>query len=466
METSPLVVAPVPAELPAPVTDRGWPLLGALPALLTDAPRALLAGAARHPGELFALRFGPVAVPIVSEPDHLQEVLVDNAKDFEKAGMWESTRPLLGNGLVTSDGDFWRRQRRLMQPLFSPAHLASLGETMVGAIGRQLDLLAARSGPVELNTEMALLTQRVLFETMFGSRIDPDVAEQTGRHLAVAFEAMNFQVFLYFLPSWIPRPRQRAFRGSIVEIDRFLQGVVATRRAELARGEGTARVDLLNQLLAAQDADTGEQMTDAQVRDELVTLFSAGLDTTAITLTWLFWLLDTHPEIDARVRAEVDGVLGGRSPTMADLGRLVYTKQAIQEAMRMYPPAWIFPRYTRGGTTIGGRRIAPGTSMLVSPYVTHRNPRYWDDPDRFDPDRFLPERSKGRPRLAFVPFGAGSRQCIGMHFGMMEAQIATAMIVQRFRLRTVPGHEVVPASSSTLKPKHGVPMNVEPIAGP
>ena len=446
----------VAPPLAPPVSDRAWPLLGALPGMLTHAPGTLLDAARRHPGEIFSIRLGPVDVPIICEPDHLQEVLVDNAKDFQKAGMWNVTRPLLGEGLVTSDGDFWRRQRRLMNPLFAPAHLASLTDLMVDAVGAQLDVLerhGANGAHVDMGAEMAVLTQRVLFHTMFGTTVDPDVAARMGEQLAIGFDAMNFQLFLYFLPGWFPRPKAAAFRSSIATLDAFLMDLVANRRAN-----PTDRVDILGQLLNAQDADTGEKMTDRQIRDELMTIFVAGLDTTAITLTWMSWILDTHPDIATRMREEVDTVIGDRRPALADLGRLVYTKQVIQEAMRMYPAAWIFPRYTEGGTTVGGRRIAPGTSMLVSPYVTHRNPRHWEDPDRFDPDRFLPERSKGRPRLAYVPFGAGSRQCIGMHFGMMEAQIAAAMLFRRFRPRTVPGHVVVPSSSSTLKPKDGLKM--------
>lgn len=458
------IAQPVPqpaAPALGPTVVRGYPLLGVLPGMLRDAPGTLLAAAAAHPDALFALRVGPVELPVICQPEHIHEVLVANADDYTKAGMWAATKPLLGDGLVTSDGETWKRQRKLMQPLFSPRHLSGLADLMVRAIAAQVDELASRQGEVELGLEMTLLTQRVLMETLFGASLDPVEARAMGEHLNTAFAAMNKRLFLYWLPEWCPRPGDREFRSSIAAIDQFLARMVADRRANPVE-----RGDMLNQLLSARDPETGEGMSDKAVRDELITLFVAGLDTTAVTLTWMFWLLEQHPDVDARLRAEVAEVLAGRLPTMADLPRLTYTKQVMQESMRLYPPAWIFPRYTPGGTTVGGRAIPAGTSMLVSPYLAHRDPAQWPDPETFNPERFNAEQSAGRHRMAYIPFGAGGRQCVGMHFAIMEGVFAAAVLVQRLRPRLVPGHKVEVAAMSTLKPRHGMRMTMEAAAQP
>ena len=449
-------------SLPAPRRVGGLPILGVLPALLRDGPGFLLSTARAHPDELFSIQLGPVQVPVVYRPDDLQRVLIDDARTYSKGGMWSATRPLLGNGLVTSDGEVWRRQRQLMQPLFTPKHLASLSGLMVDAIRGAVDRMAERAGqPMEIGQEMTLITQRVLFETMFGTSLDPAQAEGLGRQLNVAFQAMNIRIFTYFLPEWFPRPGGRAFKRALGTIDAALMRMVAERRAQPA-----GRPDLLSLLLAARDPDTGDVLSDREVRDQLVTLFVAGLDTTAVTLTWLMHLLDEHPEVDERLRAEVAEVIGDRAPTALDLPQLQYTRRVLQEAMRLYPPAWIFPRYAADGAEVGGRRIAAGTSLLVSPWLAHRDPRHWERPDSFDPDHFLPERVAARPKLAYVPFGAGGRACIGNHFAMMEGTLATVLLVQRFRAERLPGQKIVPAAASTLKPKGGLHMKLRLIDGP
>lgn len=457
MDNSSSVALPLaPAVLQSPTRVGKWPILGALPGMLTDAPGTMLAAMREHVGELFALQLGPVQVPVVYRPADIQNVLLENAKAFTKGGMWSATRPLLGEGLVTSDGEAWRKQRQLMQPVFTPKHLATLGALMAEAVEEQLNDLDTRiQGPVDIGNEMTLITQNVLFRTMFGTSLDPKTASKLGLDLNRAFEAMNLRIFLYFLPDWVPLPGSRDFFGSIAAIDEALNGVVAERRAH-----PTERPDLLNLLLGARDPETGEGMDDKLIRDQLVTLFVAGLDTTAVTLTWLLYLLDEHPEVDAKLRAEVERVLEGRSPRVEDLPKLSYTKQVIQETMRLYPPAWIFPRFAENAEVVGDRHIAPGTSLLISPWLTHRDPQSWENPDTFDPDRFSAERSAGRSRFAYIPFGVGGRQCIGNHFAMMEAQIATALLVQRYTAKRAPGAPVVPASTSTLKPKGGLKMQL------
>lgn len=443
---------------PAPVVVRGYPLVGSLPDLLRDAPRTLLEASRAHPGEVVSLRLGPVDLPIVSDPEHIQDVLMRNAHDFSKAGMWAATRALVGDGLLNSDGEAWKRQRRMLQPLFNPRHVAGLGDLMVGAARTVVDELAQQTGPVDMGLTMTVLTQRVLLETMFGTALPTETAERVGRNIETAFKALNTRLFLYWLPEWCPRPGDAEFKASVALIDATVNEIVAQRRAN-----PVDRRDLLSLLLSARDMDTGAGLTDQQIRDHLVTLFVAGQDTTAVALTWMWWLLDQHPEVDARFRAEIDEVLQGRLPTVDDLPKLSYARRVFQETLRLYPPAWIIPRYTPGGTVIGGRSVKPGTSLLVSPYLVHRDPRHWEDPERFDPDRFTEERIAERHRMAYIPFGAGGRMCIGMHFALMEGVLAAAVMAQRVRPRLAPGQKVEPAARATLKPKYGMKMLVERV---
>jgi cytochrome P450 len=296
----------------------------------------------------------------------------------------------------------------------------------------------------------------VILETMFGKGIDRHETDRLGAELRVAFKAMNLRSFLYFLPEWFPLPGDGRYRAAISTIDEAMFRLVRARRAS-----GADRDDLLSLLLRARDDEKGDGMDDRQLRDELVTMFAAGQDTTANTMTWLWYTLDRHPDVERRLRAEVEGVLGNRRPTFDDVARLVYTKQVIQEVMRLYPPAWMFARFADGDAVIGGHRIPSGAVLLLSPFVTHRDPGLWPDPDRFDPERFTPERSAGRPRYAYYPFGGGPRQCIGNHFAMMEAQLIAAMMVQRLRPKLVSRQPVSPSSVGTLKPRNGIRMTLD-----
>jgi cytochrome P450 len=448
--------APTIREVPL---EKGWPLLGVVPSLVRN-PLAYLTGVARRrPGEIVAVRVGPIRLHVISDPEHVQFVLADEWRRFSKGGMWEATRPLIGNGLVAAEGDFWLRQRRLMQPLFGPRFLSSLVPQMVAAIARELDRLPAQAGagePVDVGDLMACITQRVLLETMFGASLDPAEAEGLVGHLLTAFRAMNIRLFLYFAVDKIPLPGGRAFRRSILAMDEVLMRLVKERRAS-----GAAQSDLLSLLLGARDEEAAEGMDDRQLRDELVTLFVAGNDTTANALTWLCHALDENPEVDRRMRAEVAAVLGSRLPTEEDLPRLSYTKLVLQETMRLYPPVWMFPRFAQDEIVVGGYRIAPGSAIILCPLVTHRDPRFWERPEAFDPERFMPEAGAGRPRYAYYPFGGGPRQCIGNTFAMMEGTLIAAMLAQRYRPRRVPGRKVELASASTLKPKHGLKMTFE-----
>lgn len=458
---SPALTASMPANHIAksiPIDRESClPIVGALPGLLRDAPGQLLAATRRHPGQLFALRIGPMSVPIITPPALVQQVLCEDVRIFGKGGMWKSVRHLLGNGLVTSEGDFWLRQRRLLQPLFSARHLMDLGDKMLEAIDVEAEALKPHIGngsDVEMGARMSLFTQRVLMSTLFSASFSDAEATRLGNHIATAMAQLSKRMFLSFLPEWVPLPGDRAYLHAIKEMDDALLGLVRKRRAAPEQGGD----DLLSRLLAVQDADSGERMSDQQIRDELITLFVAGQDTTAGTLAWLFHLLDKHPEIAARLRSEVDAVLGERRATVADLPRLSYTKQVIQEVMRLYPAGFLLPRFTNEATTLGGYEIAANTPVLLSPYLTHRDPSIWDRPDDFDPERFSAAAMANRHRYAYFPFGGGGRQCIGNHFAMMEAQLILARLIRMVRPRTAPNQVIVPAMLGTLKPRHGLRM--------
>lgn len=458
--TTPAATSPAPVAREV-VRERGVLLLGALPGLLRNAPAFLSRLSLAHPGELIALRIGPRWVYLVSQPEHLQHVLVDNVRNFPKGSMWNATKDLFGEGMLRSEGPLWLRQRRMMQPLFGTKHLSLLADAMVDVVDREvrsMERLAAPGVRCEMGSLMTSLTQRILLEAMFGTAIPREDADRLGQHIVDALRVINLKVFLFFLPGKFPLPGRARLRHAVGEIDRAMLGLVGQRRQS-----GESRNDLLSLLLDARDDESNETMDDRQVRDELVNLYTAGTDTTANALTFFWYLLATHPEIESRVRAEVREVIGTRLPVHADLAKLTYTRMAFQEAMRLYPPVWMFPRFCSQDDVVGGYPIPGGSALLILPWLTHRDPRFWERPEEFDPERFLPQRSAERPKYAYFPFGGGGRQCIGMAFAMMEASFIIARMLQTFRFRLPPGYRMVPASMATLKPRGGLPMLVERV---
>jgi cytochrome P450 len=440
---------------------KGYPFLGVIPQVLINPLQLLSRMARQHPGELCSFYLGPIRVYLVTHPEHVQYVLADNWRNFGKGNMWIPARRLLGNGLIASDGDVWLSHRRLMQPLFASKHIDTLtghmSEVVADAIPH-LDAAAASGAPIDMTKEMLQLSQGILLRTMFSTSLESRQAEELGKAVLTAFRELNKRLFLYFLPEWLSLPGERAFLEAIATIDRVMFRIVQERRQSDA-----ARNDLLSLLLNGRDEETGSGLNDRQVRDELVTLAIAGTETTALAMTWLWHVLDQYPDVDRRLRQEIDIALQGRTPTFDDLANLPYTKMVLMETMRLYPPAWFVPRSTLADDVIGGYPVPAGSTVLFSPYITHRDPSAWERPEVFDPERFSPERSAGRSRYAYLPFGGGARQCIGMQFALIEVQIITAMLVQRFRLRCIPGVPVVPHSATTLRPRHGLPVTLTRI---
>lgn len=442
--------------------ERGFPLVGILPQMLVDAPGELARIALGHPNAVPIVHLGPARIYLVTHPDHVEYVLNDNWRNFGKTGpMWALFRRLLGNGLATSEGEVWRRSRRLMQPLFGAKYLALLVETMADVTGRaiaRLEPYAARGAAIDMDAEMMSLTQTVLLETMFGASLRPGEAASIGEAIVTAFRALNLRMFFSTFPTWLPLPGEQSLRRAVAMIDEAILGLVHDRRKSREQ-----RDDLLSLLLNARDEETQAGMDDRQLRDELVTLFIAGNETTAITMSWLWYVLDRFPEVDRKVRAEIEVVLGGRTPTADDLGSLTYSKMLIQEVLRLYPPAWFLPRVAAKADSICGYAVPAGATILLNQYGAHRHPSFWEQPSVLDPERFSPERSAGRHRYAFFPFGGGARQCIGNLFAIMESQVILAMMVQRFRPRLEAGHpEVRPRSATTLRPHPMLRMTLEP----
>jgi cytochrome P450 len=425
-------------------------------------PLGLYLKARQQLGDVVRFRMGYVHVEQLTHPDHVKHVLADASARYTKGTVFDKTRPLVGNGLLTAEGDFWKRLRRLAQPAFHKERLASLATMMTDTISERLQswkpsVDAGR--PVPLFQELMKLTLTVVVRSLFSS----DVKEHTrtlGDAFTTALEVTNeriisplpYQSWLYRLPT----KKNRAFQQAVGTLDSIVNDIITRRRAA-----GTADAkDLLGMLMAVFDADTQDALDDAQLRDEVMTLLLAGHETTATSLAWTFHLLEQHPEVEAAVYAEVDRELGGRVPTVEDLPKLRYLGCVFEEAMRLYPPIWAIPRVPQEDDVVDGFRIPKGDIVILVPYVTHRHPDFWPEPERFDPTRFLPENSKDRPRWAYLPFGGGQRQCIGNGFAMMEAQLILAMVAQRFTLRGVSGVAVEPEPHVTLRPRGPMPMVV------
>lgn len=389
----------------------------------------------------------------VNHPDAVKHVLVDQAQRYWKGKQMQFLTPLLGQGLFTAEGEVWRRNRRLAQPAFHRERLARLSGVMVDATAAMLDRWERRppGEPLDLMPEMMGLTMSVVAGALFSSDVSGE-SREVGEALTHALEETNRRILAFNpLVLWLPSQRKRAFDQAVATLDRVIFRIIEDRRT----GKTQAN-DLLATLMEAKDAETGESMDDRQLRDEVMTLFLAGHETTAVALSWMFFLLTQHAEVERRVRAELDQVLGGRAPTAAELPRLAYTQRVFEETLRLYPPVWITVRESYRADEVMGFRLPKRALVVISPYTLHHDPKLWPDPERFDPERFLPERSAGRPKLAYLPFGAGQRMCIGNHFALMEAQVIAAMVLQRFRLELAPDQRVEPDAQVTLRPRNGV----------
>ena len=414
----------------------------------------LLSVPRRHgPIARLSLWGGLVRANLVTDPALAHAVLVEHNDAFMKGpALSYFMKPMLGNGLLSSEGEFHHKQRKMLAPSFMPRRLADYATTI--AARSEASQAALRDGAaVDVNALMMRLTLEIVGATLFGAEVG-DAAEEVHAALSDAMEQMSRTVraVIPLPPTW-PTPGNRRGMRAVARLDKIIYGLIEERRRS-----AESRNDFLSMLLAARD-EAGGAMSDQQVRDEAMTIFLAGHETTANALTWTFYLLARHPEARERLERELDAHLGGRTPTLADLPKLPYALWVFKEAMRLYPPAYVIARRALRDVEVGGRRIARGQIALINIIGMHHDPALFPDPERFDPERFSPEREKSQPKGAFLPFGAGARVCIGNHFALMEGHLALATLAQRVRFdrpASAPAVEVEPLV--TLRPRGGMPM--------
>ena len=417
---------------------------------------------AREYGDVAFFTFGNQNVFFVNDADVIKDVLVTSQAKFTKSRMLQRAKALLGEGLLTSEGGYHLRQRRLAQPAFHRDRLRGYGASMVEFGVRTRD----RWKPGEtlnIATEMMQLTLAVVAKTLFNADVDSDAGD-IGESLGAVLEIFNTVLlpFSEYLEK-LPLPSVKRFERARATLDQIIYRIIAERRA--SPGDSG---DLLSMLIMARDEDGTGGMTDTQVRDEALTIFLAGHETTAVALTWTLYLLSQNADVEARVASELERVLGGRIPTADDMPQLKYVEQVFAEGMRLYPPAWAIGRMTAERYTMPAPHnweLEPGTIILMSPYVAHRNARYYPEPDTFDPDRWLPGRAEERPKFSYFPFGGGARVCIGERFAWMEGVLLLAAILQKWKLTLDPRQVVEKKALLTLRPKFGMRMLVERRSG-
>jgi len=408
---------------------------------------------AQEYGDVSGMRIGKFRSLFINHPDLIEDVLVNNSRKYHKGRILQANKYLFGEGLLTSEGDFWLRQRRLTQPAFHRARVSAYAATMA-EYTEQLIATWRNGEERDIHEEMMQLALRIVGKTLFDADVTRD-AKEVGETLDILLHiAANFGRTI-LVPLWVPTPRNIRAKLGIKRLEKVIYRIIADRRAS---GRDTG--DLLSILLQAQDQD-GTHMNDRQLRDETITLFLAGHETTANTLSWTWWLLAQNPAVEKKFHEELDGVLGGRVPTVDDLPKLAYLGHVLTESLRLYPTAWGMARLAAEEHEIAGYPVRPGYGVAFAQWVIHRDVRWFDAPLEFRPDRWENGLAKQLPRFAYFPFGGGPRQCIGNTFALMEASVVLATIGQRFRFGLTAGHKVTPLASITLRPKNGIQVRLE-----
>jgi len=452
-----------PALPPGP---RGQFIFGSL----NDYRRDLLGlyrTAARDHGDIARITFFGQDTFAFSHPDYFKYVLQDHNKNYRRNEFLNSiVRLFLHDSLFTADGDDWLSRRRLMQPAFHRQRIAGFGGLMADAAQATLAEWDARPDGqrVELDQAMMAIALRVAGQALFSVDLHGEESA-LGRAFTDMSEILNYRMGNPFqFPAWVPTRSNRLYTRTHRALDDKIYAIIRARRASAEEHN-----DLLGMMMAARDADTGEAMSDATLRNEVLVMMFAGHETTAVTLGWAFYLLSQHPEVEAKLHAELDSVLAGRAPAIADLPNLPFTRRVVDETLRLYPPAWGIARQQVAPAEFGGYLLPANASLTLVINNVHHDERFWDHPERFDPDRFTPERSHGRHPFAYLPFGAGPRQCIGNQFALTEAHLVLAAIAQRYKFRLVEGHPVQPRPVFVLRTSHGLPMTAhrrKPAARP
>jgi cytochrome P450 len=450
-----------------PVPSIGSLPLGVLSDFQRDPLRLYVRAMGQYP-EIVRMRFAHRWSYTLFHPDFVKHVLVDNNRNYKRNEFGNKLLKIVsGENLVTSDGEFWRKQRRLMQPAFHRKRIESFEHVMTGAA--QAMLARWEKAPVgqilNIDQQMMHVTLQVVGEALFSADLTQE-ANELGHVITESSEYFAYRLKNVFAPPlWVPTGRNRRFKKAVNAATPVVPAMIAERRRHIAEhgaAEQAGRAyDMLDLLLEARYEDTGEGMDDELLTREVQTMITAGHETTSNSLTWALYLLSKAPAVEARLHTEVDQVLDGRVPTLEDLPRLSYTRQVIEEAMRLYPAAWAMSRQSIGEDQLGNYSLPANASVILPIYAIHRHPGFWEDAERFDPERFSEEEKEKQHRFAYFPFGGGPRQCIGNTFAMMEAQLILAMIAQSFRLRTLPGYAAIPEPLVTLRVRGGLPMMLE-----
>jgi cytochrome P450 len=437
-----------------PPGPKGHFLLGNLPDFGHDM-LGFFANCARQYGDVVSLRLAGFPACLLNHPKHFEYVLISNHRNFIKHSFfWRHVTSLFGESLLTSEGDSWLRRRRLAAPAFHGERIASYGRVMVDYGERMLRRW--RDGEVrDIHQEMMHLTMEIVTRTLFDIEMTGTISDEVGDAFNMATAEVGVRFRRPFkVPEVIPIPGNLRYRRAVRRLNELVYGIIKERR-----GDQSDRGDLLSMLLAARDED-GSAMSDQQLRDEVITLFLAGHETTALVLTWTWYLLGQHPEKEAKLFAELTRVLGGRMPTVEDMPQLSYTEMIVLESMRLYPPAYAFGREAVADCEIGGYHIPRGTTLFLSPWVAHRDERYFERPEEFEPERWEGDFIRRLPKLSYLPFGGGPRVCIGNSFALMEATLLLATIARKFKLRLASSQAIKPFPSITLRPLAEMRMTV------
>lgn len=443
-----------------PPQTTGFPVIGSIPSVLREQSDFLFR-AQRELGDVYELNLGALSIVMLNHPDYAQHIMRDNVRNYSKGGeMWDSVRQIIGNGLVTSEGDYWRRQRRLIQPHFHRQHLAGLTTLMLEGIEdgmRDWDRRAESGEAFDIAKAYANVTMKVIVRSMFGHSLSEEDADLMGEAMGYTLSYTVKNMVASKIPNWIPVPGRKRFHEMLARADAYLYAMIEQRRSEGANGD-----DLLSMLINLVDDETGEPLTDHEIRDEAATIFLAGYETTSLVMTWASYLLTQAPGVAARLQTQVDAVLGNRPPQFEDLMQLTYPRMVMEEAMRLYPPTYWLPRTAVEDDVIGGYHIKAGQMVASVPLVIHRHPEFWAMPDTFNPENFAPENSKGRHPFAWMPFGAGQRLCIGKDFALMEGALILSRLTQRYNIRLKSNHQPeMTLLNATLGAKDGVWVHLD-----
>ncbi|TGM97457.1 cytochrome P450 [Leptospira dzoumogneensis] len=399
-------------------------------------------------------RFGlrQVVFHLITQPEDIKRVLQENNQNYHKGVFYKELGRILGKGLLNSEGEFWKKQRKLIQPSFHKQRISEFVEIMAQETEKTSESWKKISS-LDISKEMMRLTFAIVGRTLFRTEVE-SYAARIEHSLKIALELVTKRITRIFpFPFSWPTPENLKLKRALKDMHSVVDELIAERKKNPSN-------DLISMLLEVRDEETGETMSESQVRDEAITLLLAGHETTANALSWGFYLLSKHPEICEKVREEANRVLGDKTPTLEDVQKLTYTRKVLDEVLRLYPPAWVIERTAMGPDNIGGYDVETGTNISICIFNIHRNPDFWENPDKFDPDRFDEERSADRPKYAYLPFGGGPRICIGNIFALTEATLILAMLVKDYKFQTDPSHPVVMEPLVTLRPKYGILLNI------